>query len=419
MEDIPPYLGTSCLSKGWFLDLPPGKRTFNYIPIPALCGTLVHASSRLTIIPPQAPPQEPAPPRQAAAIALPFGSLLPERQLGCPLHSRYRLPRCFPTGVDCQSSLMLGNKTRITEIILLGFGDLADFQILFFLTFLVIYIVAITGNILILVLVIFDRHLHTPMYIFLGNISFLEVCYTSNIFPRMLLNLLTGKRAISFSGCFTQWYLCAVLIVSESCLFCAMSYDRYLAVCKPLHYAVMMKTQNCVQLAAASWISGFTIFLVLLILMLQLNYCGPNEIDHYFCDFMPILNLSCSDTKMIKQLNYVVAAAFVLSPFLLTLTSYVYIIAAILKISSITGRQKAFSTCSSHLIVVCIFYGSIIAVYMLPKAEGKRNTTKFPSLLYIVLPPLVNPFIYSLRNKEVKEALRNIIGRILHYKLIS
>ncbi|XP_015264337.1 PREDICTED: olfactory receptor 2AP1-like [Gekko japonicus] len=313
---------------------------------------------------------------------------------------------------------MLGNETRITEFILLGFQDLADFQILLFLTFLVIYIVAVTGNILIFVLVIFDQHLHTPMYFFLGNISFLEFCYTASIFPRMLSALLTGNKVISFSSCFTQWYICATLIVTECCLLCAMSYDRYLAVCKPLHYVTMMKTQTCVQLAATSWLSGFTVFLPLLILMLQLHFCGPREMDHYFCDYSPILHLSCSDTRMLKQLSYMVAAMFVLFPFLLIVISYVYIITAIFKIPSTTGRQKVFSTCSSHLTVISIFYGSLIVVYMLPKTEGKGSTGKFSSLLYIVLPALANPFIYTLRNQEVRKALRNIIGRIIHYKLI-
>ncbi|XP_054849771.1 olfactory receptor 2AP1-like [Eublepharis macularius] len=308
---------------------------------------------------------------------------------------------------------MLENETKITEFILLGFGELYGFQIPLFLIFLVIYIVTITGNILIFVLVIFDRHLHTPMYFFLGNLSFLDACYSSIILPRMLSALLTGNGIISFSNCLTQWYLCDSLIATECCLLCVMSYDRYLAVCKPLHYETIMKTPTSVQLAIASWINGFLAFLILLFLLLQSPFCGPNEMDHYFCDYYPLLKLSCSDTTLIEIMGFVVAVIYTLSPFLLTLTSYIYIIVAVFKIPSTCGRRKAFLTCSSHLIVVSIFYGSLLMVYMLPKAEGKRSMQKFSSLLYVVLPPLANPFIYSLRNKEVKEALRNIIGKMV------
>ncbi|XP_060111149.1 olfactory receptor 6C3-like [Heteronotia binoei] len=308
---------------------------------------------------------------------------------------------------------MLGNETRITEFILLGFGEFYDIQLPLFLIFLVIYIVTLTGNILIFVLVLFDQHLHTPMYFFLGNLSFLDTCYSTTIFPRMLSALVTGNPEISFSNCLTQWYLCDSLIATECCLLCMMSYDRYLAVCKPLHYETVMKTHTCIQLAMVSWINGFLAFLIVLLFLLQLPFCGPNEIDHYFCDYYSLLSLSCSDTTLMEIMGYVVAVIFTLSPFLLILISYMYIIVAVLKIPSVCGRQKAVFTCSSHLIVVSIFYGSLMMVYMLPKTEGKRGVQKFSSLLYVALPPLANPFIYSLRNKEVKEALRNMIGKIM------
>ncbi|XP_053120556.1 olfactory receptor 2AP1-like [Hemicordylus capensis] len=309
---------------------------------------------------------------------------------------------------------MLGNQTQIAEFILLGFGDIDNLQIFLFLTFLMIYLVTITGNILILVLVTFDKHFHTPMYFFLGTLSFLESCYSTNLLPRMLSDLWTGDRRISFSSCFTQWYLCASFLVTECCLLCAMSYDRYLAICKPLHYPTMMNTQTFIQLAAASWINGFTVFLVILIMMLiRLDFCGPNQIDHYFCDYFPLLKLSCNDTSLFPIMSFTVAALFSFFPFLLTLTSYVYIVAAILKIPSSTGRQKAFSTCSSHLLVVSIFYGTLIVVYMLPHSEAVRDMQKFFSLLYTTLPPLANPFIYSLRNKEVKNALKHNICQLI------
>nr|XP_056720517.1 olfactory receptor 2AP1-like [Euleptes europaea]XP_056722778.1 olfactory receptor 2AP1-like [Euleptes europaea] len=313
---------------------------------------------------------------------------------------------------------MVENQTMITEFLLLGFGDLCRFQILLFLVFLVIYMATVTGNVLIFALVVLDRHLDTPMYFFLGNLSFLEACFSSNLFPRMLLALLTGNRMISFSSCLTQWYIFGSLEATECCLLCVMSYDRYLAICKPLHYATAMKTQTCIQLAAASWINGFFIVFILLILMLQLTFCGPNKMDHYFCEYFPLLKLSCSDTSLIQRLSVVVAAIFTLPPFLLTLTSYVYIIAAILKIPSSAGRRKAFSTCSSHLVVVSIFYGSLMTAYMVPEQAIKRDLGKFSSLLYTVLPPLLNPFIYSLRNKEVKDALRNNFGRFFSTKQV-
>ncbi|XP_048372585.1 olfactory receptor 6C4-like [Sphaerodactylus townsendi] len=303
--------------------------------------------------------------------------------------------------------IMLENQTTITEVILLGFEEIYRFQVLLFLAFLVVYIATVVGNILIFALVVFDRHFDTPMYFFLGNLSFLEACFSSNLFPRLLLSFLTGNRMISFSSCITQWFIFGSLEIIECCLLCVMSYDRYLAICKPLHYVTTMKTQTCIQLAAVSWVNGFLIVLILLILMLKLTFCGPKEIDHYFCEYFPLLKISCSDTSLMKMLSVVLAAVVTLPPFLLTMVSYVHIIATILKIPSSTGRKKAFSTCSSHLVVISIFYGSLMTAYMIPQQEIKKDMRKFSSLLYTVVPPLLNPFIYSLRNKEVKDALRN------------
>uniref|UniRef100_A0A8C6XA54 Olfactory receptor n=1 Tax=Naja naja TaxID=35670 RepID=A0A8C6XA54_NAJNA len=315
--------------------------------------------------------------------------------------------------------MMIRNQTKIAEFVLLGFEEYSKAQTLLFLIFLITYAVSVTGNTLIVALVIFDHHLHTPMYFFLGNLSFLEVFYSSNIFPRLLFALLTGNNMISFSSCFTQWYLFGSLEATECCLLCTMSYDRYLAICKPLHYAMIMQAQTCIQLVAASWINGFITILTLFHLMLQLTFCSSNEMDHYFCDYFSLLNLSCTDTSLIEIIGLIVAVLFTLPPFLLTLISYIYIIAAVLKIPSTTGRQKAFSTCSSHLIVVSIFYGSLMIVYMLPKNDVNRKIEKISSLLYTVVPPLTNPFIYSLRNKEVKEALKNNIKKLILYKPTS
>ncbi|KAM7150508.1 olfactory receptor 6B1-like [Macrochelys suwanniensis] len=306
-----------------------------------------------------------------------------------------------------------GNQTSITEFILLGFDNLSELQTLLFLLFLMIYIVTMAGNIFIIALVVADQHLHTPMYFFLGNLSCLETCYTSTILPRMLTSLLTGDRTISFSKCFMQFYFFACLAGTECYLLSVMSYDRYLAICKPLHYAALMNGRFCLQLAAGSWISGFVANSVTIFFMSQLTFCGPNEIDHFFCDFTPIIRLSCSDSYLMELVAFILASIYTLPPFILTLMSYVCIMITLLRIHSSTRRQKAFSTCSSHLIVVTSFYGTLIIVYMLPDATMLRDLHKLFSVFYTVVTPLVNPLIYSLRNREVKEALRKALRKCL------
>ncbi|XP_030395544.1 olfactory receptor 11A1-like [Gopherus evgoodei] len=302
------------------------------------------------------------------------------------------------------------NQTYVTEFNLLGFGNLSELQILLFLLFLVIYIVTVGGNILIMVLVVVDQNLHTPMYFFLGNLSCLETCYSSTILPRMLASLLTEDRTISVSGCITQFYFFGVLAASECYLLSMMSYDQYLAICKPLHYTVLMRGRICLQLAAVSWMGGFMAMTIVTCLMSQLHFCGPNEIDHFLCDFTPVIKLSCSDTSLITLVTFILSSIDTLPPFLLTVTSYAFIISTILRIPSTTQRRKAFSTCSSHLIVVTIFYGTLMIVYMLPDTETLRELNKVFSLFYTVLTPMVNPLIYSLRNKEVQCALRKLIA---------
>ncbi|XP_066485720.1 olfactory receptor 6B1-like [Tiliqua scincoides] len=300
----------------------------------------------------------------------------------------------------------LKNQTVIQEFILLGFKHLQNMKIILFLVFFVIYVMTITGNVLIIVLVVADRHLHTPMYFFLGNLSCLETFYSSAILPRMLTSFLTGNKTISVSGCFVQHYFFAYLAAVECYLLSAMSYDRYLAICKPLHYTSLMNGKLCLQLAAGSWMTGFLASTTTIVLMSQLVFCGPNEIDHFFCDTFPIMQLSCSHTLFLRILILIFVSLFTLPPFTLTLMSYISIITAILKIPSITGRQKAFSTCSSHLIVVTIFYGTIAAVYALPDSTNLRELNKAFSAFYTILTPLVNPLIYSLRNKDVRESLQ-------------
>ncbi|XP_075768363.1 olfactory receptor 11A1-like [Pelodiscus sinensis] len=304
-----------------------------------------------------------------------------------------------------------GNQTVITEFILLGFRELRDLQILLFLLFLVIYLATVAGNSLIVTLIVADQHLHSPMYFFLGNLSCLETCYSSTILPRLLAGLLTGDRAISVSGCLTQLYFFGALAATECSLLAAMSYDRYLAICKPLHYSALMNTRFSLQLAAGTWINGCLAIAVFMYFMSQSAFCGLNEIDHYYCDPIPLIKLSCRDTHLIVILDFIFSFLFTLPPFLLTLTSYICIIATILRIPSTTGRQKAFSTCSSHLIVVTLFYGTLMSVVILPTLTNLRVLNKVLSLCYTVLTPLVNPLIYSLRNREVREALSKAISQ--------
>ncbi|NXA16230.1 O1020 protein, partial [Sapayoa aenigma] len=298
------------------------------------------------------------------------------------------------------------NETIVTEFILLDLGNDPELDSLVFLTFLLIYFVTMTGNTLIVVLVVANQHLHTPMHFFLANLACLEICYSSNILPRMLVSYVSGDRSISVSRCLTQYYFFGCLAAAECYLLAAMSYDRYLAVCDPLHYLSHMDTRLCLQLAAACWVSGFLSNSILTFLISNLDFCGPNEIDHFFCDSFPVMKLSCSDTHVVGFVTSVVAGVCSLPPFLLTFSSYLYIIVTVVRIPSATGRKKAFSTCSSHLIVVILFYWSILAVYVLPYHNTQISSNKVFSVFYTILTPLVNPLIYSLRNKEVKEALR-------------
>ncbi|XP_050773576.1 olfactory receptor 1020-like [Gopherus flavomarginatus] len=305
------------------------------------------------------------------------------------------------------------NETYVTQFILLGFEIHAELQPLLFLLFLVIYIVTMAGNILIIALFVTDQHLHTTMYFFLGNLSYLEISFTSIILPRVLVSLLTGDGNISVTGCITQFYFLSLFVGDECYLLALMSYDWYLAIRKPLHYTALMNVRICLQLAAVSWMSGFMIITIVTCLMSQLHFCDPNEINYFLCDFTPVIKLSCTDTSLITLVTFIFSSIYTLPLFLLTPTSYICIISTILRIPSTTGRRKAFFTCYSHLTVVTIYYGTLIIFYMLPDTDTLRDLNKVFSLFYTVLTSLVNPLIYSLRNKEVKVALRKVISKYM------
>ncbi|XP_063158282.1 olfactory receptor 2AP1-like [Candoia aspera] len=298
------------------------------------------------------------------------------------------------------------NTTKIKEFILLGFGNTENLNILLFILFLIIYTVTLSGNLLIITLVVVEKRLHTPMYFFLSNFSCLEICYTSAILPKMMASFITGNRAISFWGCILQMQFFLTLAATECYLLAAMSYDRYLAICRPLHYVTLMNNKTCILLVSISCINGLLLITILTSLLTQLTFCDRYKIDHFFCDFTPLVRLSCSDTWMIERVALITSSLGLLSTFFITVSFYAFIIQAILKIPSVNGRQKAFSTCSSHLTVVSIFYGSLMFVYILPNTGNFEDMKKAFSFLYSVLTPIVNPFIYSLRNKDIKEILR-------------
>nr|XP_020670703.1 olfactory receptor 6B1-like [Pogona vitticeps] len=306
------------------------------------------------------------------------------------------------------------NQTTTTEFILIGFGDTKEFHILFSFIFLAIYLSTTMGNILIIALIITNNNLHTPMYFFLGNLACLEICYISTIVPKLITIFLTGDGAISFWGCIVQFYFFAALAATECTLLAVMSHDRYLAICKPLHYGTLMNIRVCIVRAAGCWLSGFPVLLIVLHLMSRLPFCGSNMIQHFFCDLAPVISISCGETQAVEFTLFSIAFTLILPPFLLTAISYVFIILAVLRIPSTTGRKKAFSTCSSHLIVVSMFYGSLAVVYLLPRIETLRKFHKIFSVFYTVITPLINPLIYTLRNREFKEALKKLIQKLLH-----
>nr|XP_028558736.1 olfactory receptor 6C4-like [Podarcis muralis] len=304
-----------------------------------------------------------------------------------------------------QQTAVGGNQSSPSAFILLGFGNLLELRILLFILLLAIYVLSLAMNFLVVFLVVVDQHLQTPMYFFIMNLSFLETCYISTILPRMLASFLTGDRSISITGCITQYYLFGFLAATECYLLAMMSYDRYLSICKPLRYISIMNGRLCIRLVITSWMCGLLTNTIITLLMLKLTFCGPNEIDHFFCDVYPVANLSCNNTQLVKLATFILGVIGTGPPFLLTLASYAFIIFTVLQIKCKAAQWKTFTTCSSHLIVVTLFYGSLFLVYIVPETETLKRLRKTLSLFYTILTPLLNPLIYGLRNREMKEAL--------------
>ncbi|XP_067411408.1 olfactory receptor 5V1-like [Emydura macquarii macquarii] len=301
------------------------------------------------------------------------------------------------------------NQTRIPEFVLLGFSNHPQVQLILFVAFASAYAVALMGNISIITVICSQPGLHTPMYFFLVNLSLLDIgCVTSTV-PQMLKNLLAQKKAISFQGCLAQMYFFSAFLLTELLVLTAMAFDRYMAICHPLHYSLIMSQRTCCRLAVGIWVSGFLVSLPHTLSLLRLSFCGPNIINHFFCELPPLLQLSCMDTSYNQTLALVTDVFLGIGCFLFTLLSYIYIISSILKIHSAQGKRKVFSTCSSHVMVVTLFFSTVIYTYIQPPSVY-QNRDKAMAILYSVVTPLVNPLIYSLRNKEVKEAFKKLIG---------
>ncbi|XP_007180889.1 olfactory receptor 11G2-like [Balaenoptera acutorostrata] len=298
----------------------------------------------------------------------------------------------------------------VSHFILMGFPSRPEMQLLYFGLFSVAYALTLMGNTAIVCAVRWDQRLHTPMYILLGNFSLLEICYVTTTVPNMLANFLSTSKSISFVSCFAQFYFFFSLGCDEGFYLCIMAFDRYLAVCRPLHYPRIMTKQLYTGLVIFGWSCGFVLFLTPVVLISQLPFCGPNIIDHFMCDPVPLMTLSCSEDTTTQLIYSTFNAIFMFGTFLFILCSYALVILAVLKMSSAASKRKAFSTCASHLTVVTLFFGSVTVMYISPGSGRPVEVQKIVALFYSVITPLCNPLIYSLRNKEMKNALRKVFG---------
>ncbi|NXN54137.1 O1052 protein, partial [Rynchops niger] len=302
-----------------------------------------------------------------------------------------------------------GNHSSVTEFVLLGFTDLQE---LLFGIFLLMYITMMVGNLGMIVLIRTNSQLHVPMYFFLSHLSFLDICCSSSIVPKLLSGLLAERNVISFNGCITQFFFFAVLGTTEAILLAVMAYDRYVAIHEPLHYLVAMPRGVCVQLVVGSYAAGSLNALVHTSGLLQLSFCGPNLINHFYCEMPPLLLLSCSDTRLNKVVMVTCVGFIITISVLAIVVSYACILLTIWSIRSAEGRHKAFSTCTSHLMAVALFYGSAAFLYFHPFSRRTEDQGKTASIFYTLVTPMLNPFVYSLRNKEVRSTLRRAMNKV-------
>ncbi|XP_010637075.1 LOW QUALITY PROTEIN: olfactory receptor 7A10-like, partial [Fukomys damarensis] len=298
------------------------------------------------------------------------------------------------------------NYTQISGFVLLGFSDDPKLQPFLFGIFLSMYLATVLGNLLIILATISDSHLHTPMYFFLSNLSFVDISFTSTTVPKMLVNIQTQRKVITYEGCIAQVFFFSTFIMLDNFLLSVMSYDRYVAICHPLHYTVIMNPQLCVLLVLACWIVSFLNALLHSLMLLRLSFCSDLEIPHFFCELNQIVQGACSDTFPDDVATYVSVLLLAIGPFAGILHSYFKIVSSIRAISSAQGRYKAFSTCTSHLSVVSLFYGTSLGVYLSSAVTQNPYATETASVMYTVVTPMLNPFIYSLRNRDIKAALK-------------
>ncbi|XP_027723444.1 olfactory receptor 1G1-like [Vombatus ursinus] len=304
-----------------------------------------------------------------------------------------------------------GNTSDISEFLLLGLSEQPDHQLILFGLFLTLYLVTMLGNLLIILAIASTSHLHSPMHFFLVNLSFIDSCFTSTTVPKMLMNIWAQHQTISYVGCLTQMYFFMTFALLDDFLLAAMAYDRYVAICLPLHYTTVMSPTLCVVLVTMSWLCSHLIALSLTLLMAQFSFCGSHVIPHFFCDLLPLLKLSCSDTSIFQVVMFIDASLAGFIPFACILFSYIHIIFTIFRVPSADGKHKVFSTCGSHLSVVILFYGTLILVYLQPSSSYSADTGIIVSVMYTVVTPMLNPFIYSLRNKDIKRALRKLLSK--------
>ncbi|XP_038598945.1 olfactory receptor 7G3-like [Tachyglossus aculeatus] len=305
--------------------------------------------------------------------------------------------------------MVKGNQTSVSEFLLLGLFDWVEQRQLFFGLFLWMYLLGVLGNLLIVLAVGSDPHLHTPMYFFLINLSLADACLLSNTIPKMLANLQTQDKSISYAGCLAQMFFFLLFVGLDHFLLIGMACDRYVAICPPLHYTTTMNARLCALMVAGSWSVSSLDALVHTLLVVPLSFCKDNEILHFFCEFNRVLKLSCTDTLINDVLLYVLNVMLGIIPFFGIIFSYTRIITTILRVPSAKGRYKAFNTCCSHLSVVSLFYGTGLGVYLSPVSTQASRKGSIASVMYMVVTPMLNPFIYSLRNRDMKEALRNVI----------